>query len=118
MEAMSAPQLYGPYALMSANIELAITERARAAVYGLGRIAANGKFNALYVGRSDENLAAELRRFIGQYGAFVYGYRSSPLDAFRAECELYHLLEPEDNTGHPQRPEGTAWACALCRALG
>jgi hypothetical protein len=103
---------------MSANIELAVTERTRAAVFGLGRIAPNGKFNALYVGRSDENLAGELRRFIGQYGAFVYGYHSSPLDAFRAECELYHLLEPEDNPDHPQRPEGTAWACPLCRGTG
>jgi len=114
---MTAPQLFGPYALVSANIELAVTERQRAAIFGLGRIAANGKFHALFVGRTDEDLAAGLRRFIGEYGAFVYGYRASPHAAFLAECELYHLLDPEDNPTHPARPEGAGWTCPLCRAF-
>jgi hypothetical protein len=114
----SAPQLYGPYTLISANIDLAVTERRRAAVFGLGRIGADGKFHALFVGRSEQDLAARLRRHIGEYGAFVYGYRASPLAAFHAECELFHLLDPEDNGAHPEPPEAAPWRCPLCRLYG
>ena len=112
---MPAPQLFGPYALLSTNVELAVAEKGRAGVYGLGRIGANGKFHALYVGRSEADLAAALKRHIGEYGAFVFGYRSSPREAFHGECELYHLLEPDDNAAHPERPDGSDWRCPLCR---
>ena len=88
---MPAPQLFGPYALLSTNVGLAVAEKGRAGVYGLGRIGANDKFHALY------------------------GYRSSPCEAFHGECELYHLLEPEDNAAHPERPDGSDWRCPLCR---
>src|ERR1700756_173103 len=101
---MAHPDMFGPYMLLSANIELAVTDRGRAAVYGLGRILQNDGFHMLFVGRADNDLAGQLRRQIGEYGAFVYGYRNSPRDAFQSECELYHSLAPDDNTTPPAGP--------------
>jgi hypothetical protein len=115
---MTHPDMFGPYMLLSANIELAVTDRGRAAIYGLGRILQNDGFHLLFVGRADDDLAGQLRRHIGEYGAFVYGYRNSPRDAFQSECELYHSLTPDDNTTHPAPPPESGWRCPSCRALG
>jgi hypothetical protein len=70
---------------------------------------------AHYVGRSD----ADLRTRIWQsaqadgYLYFWFGYETSPMNAYRAECVLWHRYQPPDNLNHPAVPPGTNWRCPV-----
>ena len=52
------------------------------------------------------------------YRYFSYDYERDAYQRFRRFCDLYHYHWDSqgnlDNEGHPQRPEGTDWACPHC----
>jgi hypothetical protein len=73
-------------------------------------------------GRSDTDINARLKEYIGKYDSFKFEYLDSPEAAFTKECELYHAFRgPEgrlDNTNHPDRSQGTMWQCPKCNVFG
>jgi hypothetical protein len=100
----------------------AITEvvsRTSAGAYALG-VVQEGRFCALYVGRSDDNLAKRLRSWLkrsSRYKTFIFSYASDPRAAFTEECEEFHDfggVERLDNLGHPQRLPKSDWLCPRC----
>ena len=109
-----------PYSL-SARTVAEVVKRTSAGNYALGRVQENGNgFCVLYVGRSDKDLARELRGWVGEkarYKAFIFSYARDPKTAFEKECENFHDFggtERLDNAGHPQRPAETDWQCPRC----
>ena len=64
-------------------------------VYVLSR---NGTSQS-YVGRSDSDLRQRIVSSAseGNYRSFWFDYASSPMDAYKYECELYHKYNPPDN---------------------
>jgi hypothetical protein len=109
-----------PYNL-SATTVAEVVKRTSAGSYALGCVQENGNgFCALYVGRSDDDLAQELQGWVGEsarYKAFVFSYAPDPKTAFEKECENYHDFggtEMLDNAGHPQRLDETDWLCPRC----
>lgn len=74
----------------------------------------DGKFKTLYVGRSDNNLKAELQKRVGQAPRFKYQLFDNAQSAFNKQCELFHFLRPKGNTAHPQGPPIKDWKCPEC----
>jgi len=68
-----------------------------------------------YVGRSDSDLQKETRysSSLSDYSHFWFEYASSPMQAYKRECVLYHYHDPVDNTNHPAVPSGTNWRCPV-----
>ncbi len=60
-----------------------------------------------YVGRSDWNLRSRLIKSaedgIPRYTYFWFGYETSPMRAYQAECALFHEQRPPDNSNSPGR---------------
>lgn len=108
----------GAHSLTLQKIAEVVTETS-GGNYALGRVQENG-FCILYVGRSNDDVARELRSWARQqsrYRAFVFHYAPSPRAAFDKECEDFHDLggtERLDNVGHPTRPATTDWLCPRC----
>jgi hypothetical protein len=102
--------LNGPYTLDNQTIASTVT-RTSPGVYVL---ASAGSNQAKRVGRSDTDVRARLRSYVGQYARFWFAYASSPKDAFHKECYLWHDLKPSHNVIHPDRPNGSAWKCPVC----
>ena len=107
-----------PCNLSAQAIAEAVT-RMSAGTYALGRVQEN-RFCPLYVGRSDDDVARELRGWVGEkarYKVFVFSYAPTAQAAFERECEDYHdfgATERLDNAQHPQRPAQTDWLCPRC----
>ena len=74
----------------------------------------NGRVS--YVGRSDRDVYA---RESASFRAANYDLpvtiheRSSPFQAYRTECRLFHKYEPSDNDIHPAVPAGANWRCPV-----
>jgi hypothetical protein len=86
-------------------------------VFALGYVDQRRIFVVQVIGRSDTDLRAELKRWIGQYDKFKFEYSPSSYDAFERECELFHDFGEQrilDNEVHPIRPKGTPWTCPRC----
>jgi hypothetical protein len=68
-----------------------------------------------YVGRSDSDLQQEIRKSasLGDYKRFYFDYASSPMNAYKQECELYHGFQPPDNQNHPAVPAYQDWHCPV-----
>ena len=98
--------LYGPFPLSE------IASRVEPNSIGVYVLSRNGK-HADYVGRSDSDLQARIGNSAvqGDYEFFWFGYVSSPMLAYKTECELYHEYDPPDNAIHPAAPQGTNWRC-------
>ena len=81
-------------------------------------------FASYYVGRSDDDLAKQLRSWAWQhtrYKAFVFSYAPHPQAAFDKECEDFHDLggtERLDNAKHPKPPANPDWLCPRCYFYG
>jgi hypothetical protein len=107
--------LSGPFEISLINFVVPSTSPG---VYVLSR---DGRV-AHYVGRSDTGLASRLALSArgGCYTHFWYALASSPMEAYRAECDLYHRYTPSDNTNHPAVPIGTQWRCPIvtCSSRG
>lgn len=81
-------------------------------VYVLSR-SPNGR--PIYVGRSDSDLQLRIisSSSQGDYRYFWFDYASSPMDAYKYECELYHGFNPPDNSVHPAVPPNMNWRCPV-----
>ncbi len=104
--------LKGPYTLDNETIDRVVT-RTSPGAYALGSVR-NNTFYVRYVGRSDNDINARLKGWVGKYPKFKYEYYNSPKAAFEKECNLWHDFKPPDNDRHPQRPNGTNWKCPRC----
>jgi hypothetical protein len=108
----------GPHSLTLQSIAEVVTETSPGS-YTLGHVRENG-FCILYVGRSDDDVAKQLRSAMRQhphYKAFVFRYAPNPRAAFDKECEDFHDFggtERLDNMGHPKPPVETDWLCPRC----
>ena len=112
---MATSGLHGPYNLTIQDID-AVVRGKGAGAYALGN-SSGDTFTISYVGRSDEDLNARLKNWIGNYPKFKYGFLDSPMAAFEKECNLFHDFGETnlDNKIHPARPNGTGWKCPRCR---
>ena len=119
---MQSTAIEGPYSLTAQKIAEVVT-RTCAGNFALGSVEKNG-FCVLYVGRSDDDLAKQLRSWARQhtrYKAFVFNYAPDSRAAFDKECEDFHDLggsERLDNAAHPKRPAKTEWLCPRCDLYG
>ena len=99
--------LYGNYNLTNAAIDAHVSNSVGAYVLG-DEIAADGSLTIRYVGRSDDDLNARLKNWVGSYKYFQYGHLSTKTDAYEKECRLYHTFGSTrgllDNEIHPAKP--------------
>ena len=115
---LQSTDIAGPHRLTPQSITEVVTETSPGN-FTLGSIQENG-FCVLYVGRSDRDVAKQLRSWVSQYPhykSFVFSYASGPRTAFDKECEDFHDYggtERLDNAGHPQRPAEIDWLCPRC----
>lgn len=114
---MASTGLEGAFALSAKAVDAAVTQTS-AGAYALGNTK-DGTFYISYVGRSDSDLNARLKQWVGKYPQFKASYFGSPKAAFEKECHLWHDFGgPEgrlDNTIHPDRPANSGWGCPRCR---
>lgn len=92
--------------------EIYIVDSGYPGVYALSR---NG-ITIHYVGRSDSSLRDRLRNSITEgegYKYFWFDYETSPMQAYKKECILYHRYNPVDNTVHPAVPSNANWRCPI-----
>ena len=113
---MAVPTLSKPIRLTEAEIDAAV-KHISPGVYILDETT-SGPWRDDYVGRSDNNLNARLKDWVGTYGFFKAAYLDSAKQAFEAECEFYHALAPRDNKVHPARPANSNWVCPRCYIFG
>lgn len=113
---MADTGLLGPYRLTFDGIQTAVAAD-MPGVFALGHLDGLGRFCVTRIGRSDEDVRAVLRDFIGSENFFKFDILSNSQAAFEKECSLYHDFSPRGNQVHPARPAGTDWTCPHCRAL-
>ena len=119
---MSSMNGQGPHSLTAQMIAEFVT-RTCAGNYALGRVQENG-LCVLYVGRSDHDIARQLRSWTSQharYKLFVFSYAPNSRAAFDKECEDFHDFggtERLDNPAHPTPPAKIDWLCPRCDFLG
>lgn len=109
------PELNDPRALTPQNVDAVIRTKTPG-FYVLGTMGDNKLMTVTYVGRSDDDLAAKLKRHAGNYPAFAFATAETAVLAYQGECRLYHALKPSKNVMHPIRRGGAEWACPVCRA--
>ena len=111
---MASLDMLGPYNLTNNEIDRVIT-RTSPGNYALG-YTKEKTFNVCYVGRSDNDVNARLKSWVGKTSQpqFKFSYASSAKTAFEKECHNYHDFNPVDNTIHPDRPANTNWKCPRC----
>ena len=76
--------------------------------YALGYIK-DKRFVVMYIGRSDDELNARLKTWIGGYPRFKFSYGKTRLKAWKKECRNFHDFggtQLLDNNIHPARPAG------------
>src|SRR5260370_28489654 len=113
---MASPKLSDSIVLTDRRIDETVT-RVSPGVYVLDKTPSGPWVNS-YVGRSDTDLNARLKKWVGKYAHFRAAYMASSAAAFDAECKLYHALSPKDNAVHPARPANSNWACPRCYIFG
>ena len=105
--------LKGSFPLTAEEIDKQIKFKAPG-VFTLGNLNDDGKYQTLYVGRADRDLAATLKKCLRQTKRFKWEQFDVAEDAFKKECELYHLFKPQANTLHPPVPSTEDWRCPEC----
>lgn len=92
-------------------------ESGRIGNYALGYDSPDGFFPT-YVGRSDSDLNAELRRRLPAtetHRLFKFSYANTIKEAFEKECRNYHdFFDNLENENHPARPSGSYYRCPIC----
>ena len=76
----------------------------------------SGETDTMYVGRTEDRPVRERLLEHAQDGEcthFKFQYCSKKREAYEAECELWHALQPIYNVVHPQKPAGKNWACPV-----
>lgn len=69
-----------------------------------------------YIGRSDIDVGARIKSSSRQgtgYRFFWFEYATSPMRAYKMECEWFHRFGPPDNAVHPAVPPETNWHCPV-----
>jgi hypothetical protein len=113
---MDLPDLTGPFKLTASNISINV-RRGTAGAYVLGPLQPDGRLTVRLTGRSESDMAADLRGLIEKYEAFGFVRADSPETALALECLLYHHFEPADNAAHPGRGvQDSNWTCPVCGA--
>jgi hypothetical protein len=108
--------LYGNFNLTVAEIDARVGKSIGNYIAG-NEIQADGSLTVKYVGRSDYDLNARLKNWVGSYSYFQYGHFSTQADAFDTECRLYHAFGGSaklDNAIHPAKPQGSSAKCPIC----
>ncbi len=114
---MSKASLFmkGPVPLSNDRIEELIVARSPGN-YALGDIEGHA-FIVKYIGRSDFDLRARLKDWVGHYANFKWSYALSEKEAYEKECQNYHDFGERkslDNTIHPAKLDGKDWECEVC----
>jgi hypothetical protein len=106
----------GNYNLDTATITRLVT-RTSPGAYILSRVKnpASGKWNADYVGRSDDDLAGRLKSHAaaGKYSMFWFDYTTGTCGAYELECTWWHQYQPRDNQIHPATPANGNCKCPV-----
>lgn len=113
---MAKTGLIGPYRLTFDGISNVVVNT-MPGVFALGHHDGEGRFCVSRIGRSDTDIGAELRNFIGSESLFKFDILSNSQAAFEKECSLYHDFSPRGNRVHPARPHGSDWKCPHCSVL-
>lgn len=118
---MPSLDMRGPFDLDEATINRTIPATTPGN-FAIGYVKENGAFVTRFVGRSDSDVAAELRRHETDSSTkFKWSSAPSVLAAFEKQCRNFHdfggynALENED---HPEPPNGMNWKCPFCDELG
>ena len=82
--------------------------------FSLGLLHESGGLIPSRIGRSSDNLLAELEEAIGSATHFMAHIDSDARSAFVRECVLYHLFGKDLRLGHPMRTFKEGWACPRC----
>ena len=110
-------EMNGSYLYTLENIDSNVTKES-AGNYALGYRDDKQIFRVQYVGRSDSDVATELKTYLSNgYKRFKYSYATSPKAAFEEECRNYHDFGGKkelDNERHPRRPDDSGWKCPYC----
>jgi hypothetical protein len=96
-----------------------LINRVSPGVYVLGSPHKDGGVTIGYLGRADKDIADRLtnHELRGRFSHFVFAYADSADEAYRMECEMYHLWQTAvPSQIHPARPKGSYPACPSCRA--
>jgi hypothetical protein len=108
--------MQGPYTLDNMSIDTNVT-KTLPGNYALG-IIKNYKFIVKHIGRSDTDVNAQLKTWVGKnYTSFKFSYATSSKAAFAKECQNFHDFggaKQLDNNVHPERPVNTDWGCPFC----
>ena len=115
MATLDVPELNGPFRLTNSNIAIHIRKGTLGA-FVLGPLRDDGHLTVRLTGRSEADMAGDLRRLIGAYDAFGFTRAADAVEALSSECRLYHNFEPADNAAHPDNPPAIDWACPVCGA--
>ncbi len=102
----------GPYPLSHYSIDSNVP-RNTAGVFVLGTINGRGPLKVVEaLGRSDSDLAQELKQHVGKAAGFLFQRAGSAVAAFQMECELYHQIRRFDFP-HPVHGLGRSEASIL-----
>ena len=106
--------LQGPYRLERKTIDEVI-DKILPGAYAVG-IPDGERFNVRLVGRSDYDIGARIKEFLGFYPQFAFAYFDTARAAFEKECQLFHDYAPFalDSRLHPSRRAYSSWRCPRC----
>lgn len=102
----------GPYPLTLPQIGLLIYPK-RIGVF----LIYNEKKEVIYVGRSDEDLAKELKEYITKGIFFSYEYAINSQENYLLECRYFHRYKNNPNFSredHPIPPPNIELKCPVC----
>lgn len=108
--------LAGPYTLTQEYIHTIVREK-HPGVFVVGNRSQQNEFIPRYVGMAHSDLHKRLLDFVGKYAAFKFTYCTSPKEAFKKECMIYHGCGPYcelENQEHPSHGEEESWRCPIC----
>jgi len=107
----------GPFDFDENGIDNAIHDN-KIGNYALGTKNEKGGLDVSYVGRSDNDLKAELKTRLQthNHSHFKASYAKSAEEAYRNECQNYHDFDPDklENKIHPDAPNETNLTCKIC----
>jgi hypothetical protein len=111
-------RMKGPYKLNMETILEKVTRKSPGN-YVLGRKNLDGEFRIGHIGRSDSDIAAQLKSCVGMSNQlfFKFSYAKSSEVAFKRDCKIYHA-RGLTNHSHPTRPKSTTWQCPRCDIFG
>jgi hypothetical protein len=108
----------GPYDFTAAAVDGSV-EGNRIGNYALGSADKQGSLTVGYVGRSDRDLRAEIKSYLGKkrYPHFKFSYATSATEAYLKECQNFHDFKMEERGQiHPAKPRESGIICPVCGA--